>query len=180
MKRAIFSVIIITIFTFNIQAQFIGETDECGCYKYIEKSKIIVPFIKDGVTIQFFYSKTGKFTYSDPDYLKPVFLSQVVYDCWPNLTNDFESVAFCTGDKTEEFTIIKFDWEKLATFGKHQNWETIVNKVGNKIYIGNFLDFNKNYDAKKIKIVDIRTSCFHPECSPTTIVFTVKVYLADK
>jgi hypothetical protein len=170
MKKEILLVIVAFIIALTINAQ---QKDHCGSIKEISKNQITIPYAKDGVCIQFFYSKTGKFSHSEPDFVPPTFLSQVVYDSWKELVSDFPA-------SSKDSALIKFNWNKLSQFGKHQNWETIVKNSEGKIYIGNWLDMSRNHDAKNIKIVDITTSCFHPSCQPNELVFTIGVYLAEK
>lgn len=139
--------------------------DKCNCIKDLQNNQISVPEVPDGVTIQFFY--TNSLAPTDGE-----FMSQIVYEDWKTLQKDFPA-----SNTTDKKAVIKFDWNRLACFNKYQNWCSIVNEVDGQIYIGNYLDMNKNHKKNNIKIIDIQTSCFHPSCSPEKLVFTIKVFL---
>jgi|SRR3989344_829049 len=145
----------------SLTSIFAQQKDGCGCFIDVEHNQIVVPYEKDGVTIQFF-DFNGKF------------MSQVVYLDFEELKSDFFQ------SKNENYTVIIFDWARLGNFGEHNNWKTIVNNYNGKTYIGNWLDNTRNYDAEKIKISNIKTSCFHPSCNPKEWVFTIAVSLIKK
>lgn len=164
--------LLITIPLLALSLNVNAQKDGCGCVKEIINNQIKIPYAKDGITIQFFYPKTGKYKnviLSGTEGL----VSQVVYDTWEEVIHDFPS-------SSKDFALIKFDWNKLAKFDKHHNWKSVVNNVEGKTYIGLWLDMSINLEANKIKIADIKTSCFYPRCSPNTYVFTIGVNLEDK
>lgn len=137
-----------------------AQKDNCGCVKDIKKNYITIPYVKGGICIQFFYDNE--------------WITQVVYDSWKGLVSDF---SFSSKDSA----LIKFDWNKIDQFREGNNgWDAVVHNSEGKRYLGRYFDMTRNYDVEKIRIVDIKTSCFYPACSPDRHVFSIGVNLTEK
>ena len=150
--------IAVPILAFGLNAN--AQKDGCGVVKDLKNNQITVPYLKDGVCIQFFYHDK--------------WITQAVYNNWNELVSDFPS-------SSKDSALIKFDWNKLSQLRKGNNgWDAVVQNSKGKTYVGFYFDMTQNYDVEKIKIVNIESSCFYPACSPDTYVFYIGVSLAEK